>query len=266
MSTYRYVVLDPTGNTTCLVLDPVPLHEEAEITRRLMAECEQVAYLESPSLPGSAGLIRLMGGEFCGNAAMASACYLASLRDIPDQTRLTLPMEMSGIEGILSCMVCRSSTGWEGTVTMPKILSVFPFSIGASFLTAVRMEGILHLIRTGSAPLPAPDAEALLLASAREVWDEAVGLLQWDEESQYMKPLVYVRHSNTLVWETACGSGSAVVGAWKALQAGEGATVTDISQPGGVIRVTSTVRNGAVQQVLISGKVRIGNIRTLELP
>ena len=266
MSSYRYVVLDPTGNITCLVLDPVSLHEEAEVTRRLMAECEQVAYLEAPSLPGSAGLIRLMGGEFCGNAAMASACYLASLRNIPDQAHVTLPMEVTGIDGILSCMVFRSESGWEGTVTMPHVLSVFPFSIGEKVLTAVRMEGILHLIDSDPVPLPAPDAESLLLAAAREVWDEAVGLLQWDAASGRMKPLVYVRQSNTLVWETSCGSGSAAVGAWKALQAGEGTVVTDISQPGGIIRVTATVRNRAVQQVLISGKVRIGSVKTLDLP
>ena len=53
MKSFRYVRLDPTGNLTCLVLDPVEKAEEPGITARLM------------------------GGEFCGNAAMASACYLA---------------------------------------------------------------------------------------------------------------------------------------------------------------------------------------------
>ena len=51
--------------------------DEAAITRRLMQECEQVAYLDPPSLPGARASIRLMGGEFGGNAAMASACFLA---------------------------------------------------------------------------------------------------------------------------------------------------------------------------------------------
>ena len=36
MKTYRYVILDPTGNLTCLVLDPVSPEHKAELTRRLL--------------------------------------------------------------------------------------------------------------------------------------------------------------------------------------------------------------------------------------
>ena len=45
MSNYRYVKLDPTGNITCLVLDPASPEEEKAITRELLKQCEQVAYL-----------------------------------------------------------------------------------------------------------------------------------------------------------------------------------------------------------------------------
>ena len=77
MKSYRYVTLDPTGNLTCLVLDPVDPAEEAEVTRQLLGECEQVAYLVPPEKPEAVAGIRLMGGEFCGNAAMAAAAWLA---------------------------------------------------------------------------------------------------------------------------------------------------------------------------------------------
>ena len=43
MRAYRYVTLDPTGNITCLVLDPAGAEEKARLTRRLLQECEQVA-------------------------------------------------------------------------------------------------------------------------------------------------------------------------------------------------------------------------------
>ena len=76
MKTYRYVKLDPTGNTTCLVLDPTEPQDEKAVTRKLLEECEQVAYLEAPTQPGAVAAIRLMGGEFCGNAAMAAAAWL----------------------------------------------------------------------------------------------------------------------------------------------------------------------------------------------
>ena len=51
MKTLRYVNLDPTGNLTCLVLDPPEPSEEPAVTRYLMGECEQVAYLEPATDP-----------------------------------------------------------------------------------------------------------------------------------------------------------------------------------------------------------------------
>ena len=59
MKTCRYVVLDPTGNLTALVLDPVLPEEEAFLTNELLKVSEQVAYLEKPALPGAAAAIRL---------------------------------------------------------------------------------------------------------------------------------------------------------------------------------------------------------------
>ena len=41
MRAYRYVTLDPTGNITCLVLDPAGEEEKARLTRRLLQKCEQ---------------------------------------------------------------------------------------------------------------------------------------------------------------------------------------------------------------------------------
>ena len=91
----QYVVLDPTGNLTCLVLDRTDPEKEKVITARLMGECEQVAYLEAPVESGSRARIRLMGGEFCGNATMAAACYLAARDGLTDAE---FPMDVSGAE------------------------------------------------------------------------------------------------------------------------------------------------------------------------
>ena len=76
MKPARYVILNPSGNLTALVTEWGGAEDEAELTARLMQESEQVAYLDPPSLPGALARIRLMGGEFCGNAAMAAAGWL----------------------------------------------------------------------------------------------------------------------------------------------------------------------------------------------
>ncbi len=271
----RYVRLDPTGNITCLVLDPVLPAEEAEITRRLMAECEQVAYLEAPASPEARGRIRLMGGEFCGNAAMAAAAWLAAQDGLGPGQSTRVPLEVSGAAGVLRCLVTAEDGAYRGTVAMPRVLEIFRADPGELFpelasraearLTAVRMEGILHLVLEGAPPLSEEAAEAGLKGAAARWQDEAIGLLQWrekpGEDAGEMQPLVYVRGSDTMVWETGCGSGSAGIGALRAWRDGRGST--RVFQPGGMIEAAAETAEGAVCSLRITGRVRLGTVQTL---
>ncbi len=281
MSTYRYVRLDPTGNITCLVLDPVPGELKPEVTRRLMAECEQTAYLAEPSRPGARARIQLMGGEFCGNAAMASAAWLAAQDGLRPGGSVRVPLEVSGADGVLDCLVEAGEEEYRGTVDMPRVLEIFPVQSELLFsfqkpnalperdgirLTAVRMEGILHIVAESRQRLPDEAAEAALRKAAAYFGDEALGLLQWNEADGVMRPLVFVRGSGTMVWETGCGSGSAAVGALRAYRRGSGTTVTRVSQPGGVIKVSAEATEGRSCSVRISGRVRLGPVKTLTLP
>jgi diaminopimelate epimerase len=80
----RFAKLNPAGNTTILVLDPVlePMH--AEIAANLMNPAvlggEQVGFVTLMAGGPIAASIRMMGGEFCGNAARSLGAYLASVR------------------------------------------------------------------------------------------------------------------------------------------------------------------------------------------
>lgn len=252
MKQYAYVQLDPTGNLTDLVTEPVPAEDEPRVTEELMKDCEQVAYLE-PARQGGRARIRLMGGEFCGNAAMAAACYLVRDELQPGEEAL-VPLEVSGAEGVLPCRVKRLADGFEGTVPMPKVISIQRETWGGLQMAAVRMEGILHMIC--EEPLDSDEAaERLLREIASAVPDEAVGLIQW--KAGTMRPLVYVRGSDTMVWETGCGSGSAAVGAWEAVRRGR-LVQTMVKQPGGIIRVEAQAKKGNVCKLSITGLVRIG--------
>lgn len=265
MSTIRYVNLDPTGNLTCLVLSPVGADREKEVTARLMEECEQVAYLLPASLPGSRARVRLMGGEFCGNAAMAAACHLAQRDGIAEGERREVAIEMSGAPGILPCQVRLDREGFTGAVPMPPILGMESVEGEAYPITAVALSGIAHLILSGP-PFPGDaEAEAMLRRLAKTRPEEAVGLLLWDGGKKVMRPLVLVKGSGTLVWETGCGSGSAAVGAFLALSNGDGTTETPVAQPGGVIRVSVACQGGAPQRVSITGHVRLGAEKLLTL-
>ena len=198
MKPARYVILNPSGNLTALVTEWGGAEDEAELTARLMQESEQVAYLDPPSLPGALARIRLMGGEFCGNAAMAAAGWLVRDR-LRDGEEMTVPIEVSGAQGVLFCRILEKRDGFEGTVEMPRVKRVRPAEIGGIPVTEVQMEGITHLIREGSEPLEKEKAEAILKAFAEETAEEAAGLLDRNPETGRMRPLVYVRGSGTLV-------------------------------------------------------------------
>ena len=264
MRAFRYVTLDPTGNTTCLVLDPVEKADEKSLTRELLKECEQVAYLEAPSAPGAAAAIRLMGGEFCGNAAMASAAWL--VRNEPGQGGpVAFLLEVSGAREPVLCTVQKAEGGFEGTVEMPGVPEISRENFFGVPLTLVRIEGIAHLIYEGE-PMADCAAEELLKKIAGVLPDEAAGLLQWNRETGVMRPLVYVRGSGSLVWEHGCGSGSAAVGALESLRAGDGRRVTPVEQPGGVIRAAAEAENGKIVSVEITGKIRFGQQSVIEIP
>lgn len=262
MKSYRYVTLDPTGNLTCLVLDPADPAEEATLTRELLGQCEQVAYLMPPERPEAVAGIRLMGGEFCGNAAMATAAWL--VRDeIARGEEKTLLLEVSGAADPVRCVVRKTAEGFEGTVEMPGVPEIEEETICGIPFTLVRMEGIVHLASTDRT-IDQAGAETLIRKIAGQLQDEAVGLLQWDREKQYMVPLVYVRGSGSLTWEHGCGSGSAAIGALETLRSGE-KTVT-VNQPGGTIRVTAEKEGSAVTAVSITGTVRLGGEKSIQIP
>ena len=253
----RYVILNPSGNLTALVTEWGGAEDEAEITARLMRESEQVAYLDSPTQPGALARIRLMGGEFCGNAAMAAAGWLVREQLRPGR-EMTVPIEVSGARGVLFCRVRGLENGFEGTVEMPRVTEIRPAEIAGIPVTEVRMEGIVHLIREGREPLAKEKAEALLKAFAEKGQEEAAGLLDRNPETGRMRPLVYVRSSGTLVWESACGSGTAAVGALEAWRKGDGTEETQVVQPGGILRAEATAANGTVTEIRITGMVLIG--------
>ena len=258
----RYTTLDPTGNITCLVLDPVPPEDRSRVTQALMPRCEQVGYLLPPQMPGAHARLEMMGGEFCANASMAAAAYLCSREGhTEDETAL----EVSGTSGLVPCRVRTLPDGrYEGTVEIPSDMHCFDVDLGGLRCPAVRMEGIVHLILKDQ-DLKDTEAEALIQRAADILPDPAVGLLHWDSAHRMMHPLVYVKAAGTLVWETGCGSGSTALGVYLAREKGDGICQTEILQPGGIIRAETEIRDGKLLSVSITGRVRLGKTDTIDI-
>ena len=258
----KFVTLDPSGNITCLVLSPVPAADRPRVTSRLMDRCEQVGYLLPAGNPGARARLEMMGGEFCGNASMGTAAFLAREDGKTGESESVIPLEVSGAEGIVPCRVRREGDAWRGTVEMPLPEKIMETELAGRRVTAVFLPGMTHLILPGSA-LAKGEAEALLRAAALRFDAPALGLLQWDEARSFMTPLVYVRGSETMVWENACGSGTVAVACWLTEIAGHSLERL-VHQPGGTLRAEAEVREGAIRSVRLTGTVRIGETAELE--
>ena len=100
-------------------------------------------------------------------------------------------------------------------------------------------------------------AEETLRAWSELLPGEAMGLLLLDESQTAFTPLVYVRPTDSCVWERGCGSGSAAIGAWLTQVRGQDQCVS-LRQPGGAIQVATRLEEGMITSLTITGTVLIG--------
>ena len=234
--TLRYALMDPTGNRTILVETPVAEEAQPVVAASLMKlepTAEQVGFLSRSE--GCDISLRMAGGEFCGNAAMSAAAYYGIHTGLSKEQ---LTLRVSGAtEPVTVQITARPEGRWQGIVQMPRPSSIetVPFSTGQAF-PVVSFPGISHVILEQE--LPRAEAEKLARRWCDELGVEALGLMFLDRNTGRLTPLVYVPAADTLFWESACGSGSAAVGAWLAQRRGAKITVS-LQQPGGVLEITA---------------------------
>ena len=254
----RFVKLNPSENITLLVLSPVPREKHRHAASKLMAmypDAEQVGYLEPPQNAGSDARLQMMGGEFCGNASMATAAYIANGRD-------NISLDVSGAYKPVVCGIKNTVEGTFGCVDMPLPILVravsSPIGNHTCHLTEMRFEGISHYIYpcVNIDSVDTAVIEKSLLNIAADNPADAVGLILYDESNRFIKPLVYVRSTDSLVWERGCGSGTAAVGAYISYK-NQSSVDVKIRQPGGVIGVSSEFRDHKLEALKIEGKIEI---------
>lgn len=85
---------------------------------------------------------------------------------------------------------------------------------------------------------------------------EALGVMFYDEERSYMQPLVYVKSTESLIWERGCGSGTAAVGAVHSYNSQKNIELI-VNQPGGSLEVITQWCENSVDNIYIKGVVDI---------
>ena len=258
----NYVKINPSGNITLLVTEPVPRAKQSEIANRLMQldrDAEQVGFIEKAGLPGAIARLQMMGGEFCGNATMSLAAYLAGREKLSDGEEKIYPLEVSGADGLIPCRIRRSGDDFIGTVPMPLPREFAEAEILPGLrVPLVRFAGIDHAV-VPEGRLTKAQADAIIAGLCASLDGEALGILLLSDDGRRMCPLVYVRSTDSAVWENSCGSGTAAVGAYHAFNRKENVRL-DIAQPcpDTCIGVMAAYADGRISRLEITGKVRVG--------
>ena len=253
---YGFIKFSPTQNMTVLVTTPVPRCEQSAVAEKLIdyanVFAEQAGFREEPTLPGARARLQMMGGEFCGNATMSLAACVAREDGLPVGEACEVPVEVSGAPDVCRCQVLRTGeTAFSCRVSMP-----LPTSLeSVDGMTLVHMPGIAHFIVPHGCEDRA-EAERSIRVLADRTPEDAVGLVFFRAETGQIEPLVYVRGTDSCVWERGCGSGSAAVGAMLAWK-NRAAVKIHLKQPGGMIETEAAWANGALTELTIRGQARI---------
>lgn len=259
---YTIVLADPAHNRTAFVLDDVAPAARPAVARALMAlpeGVEQVGFVR-PCHGPAWGRLEMMGGEFCGNAVRSFGLYLAKQRGLEGAAEV--PVEISGCPHGLTVQADPAAS--TARAEMPLPIEVLSIGLEGQDYPAIRFDGITHIILPDQAPQEARTHQAFETLSRRFDCD-ALGLLFWDTQRRFLTPVVSVRQTGTVVWESSCGSGCVALAAYLSQNCRNGAGTYVIEQPGGRISAQVIRQEGQIIQASIGGAVDIHPVRTIQL-
>lgn len=266
----RFVKVNPVENMTIFVLDPIPKKSYEKVSKKLMEYsnlyAEQVGFITASSKDSEIVKLEMAGGEFCGNATRSLGALLVynghpSVKK--NDNKYTIRVECSGAEGILECEVIKteSESIFYSKVTMPTPTKIHKITIKREeeyHLQAVHFHGILHFVVDSKKIKDKDDFFKIIKEEVELNYKEydAFGIMFYNEEDNYLEPLVYVKNIDSLFWERSCGSGSCAVAAVLTDKEKKGIDI-DLAQPGGNIHVSTEYANDVINNITINGKVEI---------
>ena len=258
----RFIKANPSGNTTIFILDPVAKEQYPAVGAAVMAYenvgAEQVAFIVKDDSVPAGYRMEMAGGEFCGNASRSFAAWLNLCPDggaphrFAEEERDTV-ISVSGATHPLTAHLTRmeEDNRCYVTVDMPlpqRVLSGNDPWFGQYSL--VIFEGISHLVLFNREPRDGDVEKAREFLKVVGPMPEAFGLMYYDGSRRFMRPLVDVEESNTLVWENSCGSGTSALATALAHRADASLEDILIRQPGGDLHVDVTWEKGVKRLVL----------------
>ncbi|MDD2432304.1 MAG: diaminopimelate epimerase [Clostridia bacterium] len=251
----NFVKLNPSGNTTVLILDSLPRssyqYVASQVMRRVSLAAEQVGFIEAPISSEAVARLQMMGGEFCGNAVRCFATWLVE-RQYPgiifqkEEGYWLVPLEISGHQGVLNVQVVTNKKNWAEVKTpmpVPQRIQKYNVEDIKDDLTLVSFTGITHVVAWNTIPsikkfnIIKEKLEREEEGQKNNKKMDALGVMFYQEEKQFLTPLVFVKSTNSLVWENSCGSGTVAIAAALAAKRKQSIDGLSVLQPGGEIGV-----------------------------
>jgi diaminopimelate epimerase len=256
-----FVKVSPTQNMTLLVRSEHPVEEYGGIATAIMSaghvHAEQVGFVRKPTSPGADAGLHMAAGEFCGNACMALAAVSASEEGLGATGPADVLLESSGAEDVVRCRVERRYPDYICEIAVPLPQRVQPWTADAGS-ALVLYEDALHVVieadRVDQETRDRAQATALRLGESWSV--PLIGVMVYESRRKRLTPLVHIPSLDCMVWERSCGSGTGSLGAYLALKE-RGPIATDVTQPGGTMRVRANFEHGRLAELTVAGSVRI---------
>lgn len=262
MKEYDVLIADPAGNITAMVLNDVERKDYMFIANKLMEMkeygIEQVGFVKNPEMGGELRL-EMMGGEFCGNATRSFGFYLAKKKEETGYKKVIV--EISGCSNNLEVNTDVKNNYARTEMPLPKEINYI--SIDNRCFPVIVFEGIVHVIAENVQENNELYEEVKQAIINKYICD-AFGIMFFNTEKLQIVPVVYVRETNTVVYENSCGSGSLATAVYLSKDNSDGIYSYDISNPKGIIEVQVYKQDGKITKATIGGKVFLSNIYTFK--
>lgn len=261
-----FIKFNPTQNMTVLVSTHHPAETYPHIAAQIMSYdnvyAEQVGFIGGAIKPEAAAHLEMAGGEFCGNACMALAAYIASENELKSTDFTEIILEVSGTDQLINCQVKQHQNEYFCQVTMPLPEQIEQRTVkyeGIDMdMVIVRYREFIHIVIEVEAfdETMRKRAQALARLLGLTLGDKLIGILLYNAQSEELAPLIFVPQLDSLIWERGCGSGTASVGAYLAWSR-QREIVQHIKQPGGAIKVMAEWNGAELERITIEGSVGI---------
>lgn len=260
---YNIVIADPAKNITVFVLDDIDKKSYKDVANNILKNtdygAEQVGFVKKPIMGGQIRL-EMMGGEFCGNASRSIGMLFASQNNIQ---KGNVSVEITGSDRPLDAIVDLTQETSKIEMPIPRRIENINVEDLGEFPIVI-IDGINHVIAENISATE-ENFEKFKKAVYQNYDIEALGVMFFDRQKEYITPVVYVKDTDTTFFESSCGSGTLATVSYLGKDLENGHLKYNINQPGGTIESEIYKENSKIKKITIGGVVKLSSKIEIEL-